>query len=69
MATLFKVIHTKSSTLNETLGVFSFKSEAEEYLNNLIEEYHEEIGFEEDYYHMALENSFWSTHKIVPFNR
>jgi hypothetical protein len=65
MATLYKVIHRKTPTLNETLGIFSFKSEAKEYLDNLLEEYHESMADAEDYHHRALDNRFWTSHKIV----
>jgi hypothetical protein len=68
MGKLYKVLHEKTSTLNQTLGIFPFKSEAEEFLHNLIDEYHEEIAFEEDYCHLLLDNRFWSTHKIVEVN-
>jgi hypothetical protein len=68
MATLFKVIHKQTPSINKTLGIFSFKTEAEEYLRDLLEEYHESIADAEDYHHEALDNRFLATHKIVPFN-
>ena len=61
----YKVLHEKTSTLNQTLGVFNTREEANDYLEDLLEEYHEGMAFEADHHHRALDNRFWTSHKIV----
>jgi hypothetical protein len=61
----YKVLHEKTSTLNQTLGVFNTREEANDYLEDLLEEYHESMADAEDYHHRALDNRFWTSHKIV----
>lgn len=64
---LFRAVTDVTNTSHKTLGVFITRDEAQQALDDLLEEYHEGMAFEADHHHTALDNRFHSTTKIIEF--
>jgi len=62
---LYKAVTDVTATSHKTLGIFTTREEAHQALEDLLEEYHEEIAFESDRHHTALHNRFWTSVKII----